>query len=63
MLDDLVRVDWAGLTHAYGPADDLPGLLRGLAQGDDDALYELYGNIWHQGTVYPATAYAVTYGA
>jgi hypothetical protein len=61
MLDDLVRVDWAGLTHAYGPADDLPGLLRGLAQGDDDALYELYGNIWHQGTVYPATAYAVPY--
>jgi hypothetical protein len=61
VLTDLDEVDWAGLTHAYGPADDVPELLRDLAGGDDDALYALYGNIWHQGTVYEATAYAVPF--
>ncbi|BCJ41348.1 hypothetical protein GCM10010168_88910 [Actinoplanes ianthinogenes] len=54
-------MDWAGLEHAYGPAEDVPGLLRALADGDEEALYELFGNIWHQGTVYPATAYAVPF--
>jgi hypothetical protein len=36
-----------------------------LASGDkkqrQDALWELHGNIWHQGTVYEATAYAVPF--
>ncbi len=39
----------------------MPEVLRGVAEGDDDALSELYGNIWHQGTVYEATAYAVPF--
>src|SRR5207248_2283185 len=59
------RIDWAGLSHAYGPAADVPDLLRTLASDDADerreALYELYGNIWHQGTVYQATAHAVPF--
>lgn len=54
-LEGLDRVDWSGLTHAYGPADDVPGLLRELAAGED-AFDALFGNVWHQGTVYPATA-------
>ncbi|MEU4425461.1 hypothetical protein AB0F81_32975, partial [Actinoplanes sp. NPDC024001] len=61
MLDDLTTVDWPALTHAYGSAGDVPGLLRDLAEGDDKALSTLYGNIWHQGTVYEATAYAVPF--
>jgi hypothetical protein len=61
-LDD---IPWSGLAHAYGSADDTPHLLRELASPDqkmvDNALYELYGSIWHQGTVYQATSYAVPF--
>ncbi|MFD4576878.1 HEAT repeat domain-containing protein [Streptomyces sp. NPDC058417] len=61
-LDD---VPWAERGHAYGAADDVPGLLRALAAGDDEAaagaLDELYGCILHQGTVYSATAEAVPF--
>jgi hypothetical protein len=53
------------LTHAYGSAADVPGLLRALAADDrqarKDAYWELYGNIFHQGTRYPATAPAVPF--
>ncbi|MER5474049.1 hypothetical protein ABZX90_15140 [Streptomyces sp. NPDC002935] len=61
-LDD---VQWSDLTHAYGSAEDVPELIRALYQGDeetaDEAIYELYGNIHHQGTVYPASAPAVPF--
>jgi hypothetical protein len=30
-LDGLDQVDWAGLEHAYGPATDVPEMLRELA--------------------------------
>lgn len=43
----------------------MPGLLRTIASGDakaaDDTVFELFGNIWHQGTVYRATPYAVPF--
>ena len=65
MLERLHTVDWNALTHAYGPADDVPELLRALAAADrqarKDAYWELYGNIFHQGTRYPATAPAVPF--
>jgi HEAT repeat protein len=64
-LPGLDEVRWADLSHAYGPADDVPELLRGLTDADPvvraDAIDELYGNIWHQGTVYSSTAYAVPF--
>lgn len=62
----LAEVDahpWAGLTHAYGSAADVPDCLRRLAGDDDEAaaeaLSDLYGSILHQGSVYEATAHAV----
>jgi hypothetical protein len=65
VLEGLEAVDWAGLTHAYGPAADVPGLLRQLTSADAEArgaaLFDLYGNIYHQGTVYEATAHAVPF--
>ncbi len=65
MLERLDTVDWASLTHAYGPATDVPALLRALLSSDakerERAVYDLFGNIWHQGTVYPATAAAVPF--
>jgi hypothetical protein len=65
MLEGLERIDWAGLGHAYGSAEDVPELLRALASPEKDAREEaisaLYGNIWHQGTVYGATSRAVPF--
>jgi HEAT repeat protein len=65
MLAGLEGIDWAALTHAYGEATDVPGLLRALLSPDsgdrDAAIDALFGNIWHQGTVYPATAAAVPF--
>ncbi|MFE2245149.1 hypothetical protein [Streptomyces sp. INR7] len=62
---ELDHVPWHDLTHAYGPAADVPELIRALYAADDDtaeeAIYELYGNIHHQGTVYPASAPAVPF--
>lgn len=65
MLEGLDRIAWNQLSHAYGNASDVPGLIRGLAAGTADvrqaSLDDLFGNIWHQGTVYEATAFAVPF--
>lgn len=65
MLEALDTIDWSKLQHAYGPAIDVPDLIRALASDDEEerqsATFELYENIWHQGTVYEATAYAVPF--
>jgi hypothetical protein len=61
MLDGLDAVPWSTLTHAYGSAADLPGILRAVASGEREAVDALFGNIWHQGTVYEATAHAVPF--
>jgi len=65
VLAGLTDIPWAELRHAYGSADDIPGILRAIADGDDEtakeAASELFGNIWHQGTVYQATAPAVPF--
>jgi HEAT repeat protein len=61
VLNGLEEIPWDRLGHAYGQASDVPGLLRELAEGNDKALNALFGNIWHQGTVYEATSYAVPF--
>jgi hypothetical protein len=65
VLAGLDEIDWAELEHAYGSADDVPDLIRALASTEPDerehALYALYGNIFHQGSRYEATAYAVPF--
>jgi hypothetical protein len=65
VLVGLAEIGWSELRHAYGSAEDVPGLLRAVASGDAEAaknaVHKLYGNIWHQGTVYEATAYAVPF--
>jgi hypothetical protein len=63
MLEELDAIDWFALEHAYGPADDVPGELRALLSPDPEtrkgAQWTLYGNVYHQGTVYSATAFVV----
>lgn len=64
MLAGVDDVPWQDLRHAYGPADDVPALLRALALGSgeaDDPLETLCGSICHQGSVYSATPYAVSF--
>ncbi|WP_030761622.1 HEAT repeat domain-containing protein [Streptomyces griseus] len=59
MLTGIEEVDWASLGHAYGPADDVPALLHGLASPDPSerecALDGMYGAVHHQGDVYDST--------
>ncbi|KQX81115.1 MULTISPECIES: hypothetical protein [Streptomyces] len=59
MFAGIDEVDWASMEHAYGPADDVPGLLQGLASADpaerESALDGMYGAVHHQGDVYACT--------
>lgn len=65
MLEQIDTIPWATLIHAYGPASDVPAQIRGLMSEDSQirerALWELYGNIFHQGTRYQAAPYAVPF--
>ena len=65
MLEGLDAIDWSILTHAHGPASDVPELLRSLLSPDPgvrlQAFVDLSETIWHQGTVYPASAAAVPF--
>ena len=64
-LEGIDTIDWTQLEHAYGPAADVPAQLRDVAVGSprqrSKAISELWGNIHHQGTVYPASAPAVPF--
>jgi hypothetical protein len=62
-LDGLDQVDWARFDHAYGPATDVPELLRELA-GDGEASHafdRLFTSLNHQGSVYSATSAAIPF--
>ncbi len=61
---DLARLDalnWGDIQAAYGPATDVPNLLRAASAGDNDAWFELWGTVWHQGTVYEVSPLVVPY--
>jgi len=49
--------NWAALRHAYGPADDIPGLLAAAeADPNDETVWTaLWGHLCHQGTIYSAS--------
>jgi hypothetical protein len=59
----LAVVDWVALDHAYGPADDLPQVIRAAASTDKEqaeaAVDELFSCVFHQGTVYSASVAVV----
>jgi hypothetical protein len=65
MLHGLDSIPWTEIEHAYGPATDVPGQLRRLLSADPDiradALWQLYGNVFHQGTRFPAAQYVVPF--
>ncbi len=65
MFRGIDEVDWASLRHAHGSAEDVPGLLRGLASADpaerETALDGMYGAVHHQGDVYDSTLACVPF--
>ena len=65
MLEQLNQMNWADVKHAYGPATDVPKDIQNLASQDKKvrgkAMYNLCGNIFHQGTRYEATPYAIPF--
>jgi hypothetical protein len=65
IFEDIHSIPWSDLNHAYGSAADVPQLLKDLVceseEKRQEALHKLFGNIWHQGTVYEATCYVVPY--
>jgi hypothetical protein len=55
---------WSELRHAYGPASNIPALLRALQalpaqSGDTEPWFTLWSALAHQGDVYDATFAAV----
>ncbi len=79
LLDGLDAVAWSRYRHAYGPATDVPALLRALARDDgasddlrahaasrsqsvfDAVTWILWGNVFHQGSVWGVTAKVVPF--
>ena len=60
-LEDLNRVAWSSLRHAYGPATDVPDMVRALAAASDteaaaEAEHPLWCAVLHQGGVCDAAA-------
>lgn len=65
LLAGLDDVDWAGLSHAYQSAHDVPGHIRTLSGSDDEArkqaFMSLFSSIFHQGSRYSASPVAVPF--
>src|SRR5260221_13970921 len=66
MFEGLDDVNWRKLHHAYGSAENIPGLLRAFASAKDEQAYEelyddLLNMINHQGDIYSATAATVPF--
>jgi hypothetical protein len=64
-LSGIDTVDWAALSHAHGPALDIPPLLRAMLSDDEDhrefACDLLHETVWHQGTIYQASSHIVPF--
>jgi hypothetical protein len=70
LLEGLDDIDWGNFHYIFGPAGktvdwQIPSLIRALAseQADicEDALKNLYQIVWHQGSTYETTFYAVPF--
>jgi hypothetical protein len=64
-LEGLEAIPWGRFSHAYGAATDVPVYLRSLGSDDPEVRREARGSlimtIFHQGSVYSATAVALPF--
>lgn len=64
-IEGLDKIRWHEYSHAYGTASEVPKDIRRLASAEaevrEQALGQLFGSIYHQGTIYSATAVAVPF--
>ncbi|MBO3743217.1 hypothetical protein [Actinoplanes flavus] len=65
MPSDPLDLDWSAVSHAFGPATDVPGLLRALRSPEEQrrtgAIREFRAKVLHQGSLYSAGVAAVPY--
>ena len=65
MWDDLYRVDWHSLMHAYGKARDVPQMLRDIVHPDADIRGGGWDAFWnavnHQSDFYDSTVAAMPF--
>ena len=65
MLENLDRLNWASFEDAYGPATDVPELIRALLSPNRDerlAAHETLGtSICHQGSIYESSVQALPF--
>ncbi|MCY1139274.1 hypothetical protein OWR29_14840 [Actinoplanes sp. Pm04-4] len=65
MFSGMDDIDWGRMRHAYGPATQVPGWVRGLVDLDpavrEESLDAMYGAVHHQGDVYKCTVEAVPF--
>ena len=65
VLGKVNNINWKKLRHAYGTAEDVPDQLLDLLSSDinivEDARWDLYNNIFHQGARYEATPFAIPF--
>lgn len=65
MLNGLDAIDWSSFEDAYGNAGETPHRLRALLSDDEEvrreALGELFGSVWHQGTIYSVSARVIPF--
>lgn len=64
-LSALDQIEWEAVGHAYGPATDVPDMLRELASTTDledpDGLVGLYFAVSHQGSRFSSTPFVVPF--
>ena len=65
MLEDLDKINWSQLNHAYGEASNVPILMRKLLSQEeserDEAYEDLFNCTCHQGTIWEATSYVIPF--
>jgi hypothetical protein len=65
VFDGMEAIDWGSMRHAYGPAVEVPGLLRGLVDPDpavrESSLDAMRHGVHHQGDVYDSTLAVVPF--
>lgn len=63
VLSGMNAIDWSMINDCYGPANEIPALLRAALSDNKDhrdfAFHLLHQTVWHQGSIYEASSFVV----